>query len=88
MGCEDGVDQGGFPKTSLACTRQSVQAQRRRIVEHTNADDIELETSLQKLLLDLRRDAIETDVASWENGIPLVHGHGHFGERLRASERR
>lgn len=45
---KDGVDQRGFPETSLA-----------------NADDIELETALQQLLLDLLGDAVETDMAFW-----------------------
>jgi len=34
-------------------------------VELTNADDIELETALQQLALNLRCDAVETNVASW-----------------------
>ena len=31
----------------------------------TNADNIELETALQELLLNLRCDAVETNVAPW-----------------------
>lgn len=34
----------------------------------TNADNVELETALQELALDLRRDAVETDMALGENG--------------------
>ena len=41
----------------------------------TNADDIELKTTLQQLLLDLRCDAVETDVAPGEHSILLrLHG--------------
>ena len=49
----------------------------------TNADDIELEASLQQLLLDLLGDAVEADVASGEYGIPLIHCHGHLGFGFR-----
>ena len=31
----------------------------------TDADDIELETALQQLALDLRCDAVKTDMAPW-----------------------
>lgn len=40
----------------------------------TNADNIELETTLQKLLLDLAGDAVETDVA-----LGVDAGGRHFG---------
>lgn len=85
VGSEDGIDQGRFPETSLALMRRSVQSQCRQGGRRTNADDVELETSLEQLLLDLRGDAVETDVASGENSIPLVHGRGHFGLRYRKS---
>jgi hypothetical protein len=45
----------------------------------TNADDIELETALQKLLLNLLCDAVESDMTSGEDGIPLRHCCGHDG---------
>jgi len=48
-------------------------------VEPTDADDIELEASLQQLLLDLLRDAVETNVASGEDSVPLGHRRGHGG---------
>lgn len=35
---------------------------------HTNTHDIELETTLQQLPLDLRGDAVETDMAVGEDG--------------------
>jgi len=38
-----------------------------------------LKTSLEEFLLDLLSDAVETNVASWEDGIPLRHCHGHDG---------
>ena len=44
----------------------------------TNADDIELETALQEFLLNLRSDAVKTDMASWVyrglSGVPICHG--------------
>ena len=39
----------------------------------TNTNDVELETSLQQLLLYLRCDAVETDVAPREHSILLLH---------------
>jgi hypothetical protein len=45
----------------------------------TNADDVELETTLQELALNLRGDAVETDMALGEDS---AGGHGgHFDER-------
>lgn len=40
----------------------------RRLRGRTNADDIELETTLEELALNLRRDAVETDMAVGVNG--------------------
>lgn len=44
----------------------------------TNADDVKLETTLQQLAFDLRRDAVETDVAFREDRI-LVRGRRGSG---------
>lgn len=45
----------------------------------TNADDVELETTLQQLALDLAGDAVETNVAL---GVDGRRRHGrHFRER-------
>jgi hypothetical protein len=42
----------------------------------TNADDVELEAALQQLLLDLRSDAVETDMGLGEDGVGgLCLGH-------------
>lgn len=41
----------------------------------TNADDVELETTLQELLLNLRSDAVETDMAL---GVDSVGRSGHL----------
>ena len=41
----------------------------------TDTDDIELETTLQELALDLRRDAIETNMAVRGNGRTGNGGH-------------
>lgn len=44
----------------------------------TNADNVELETALQQLLLNLRCDAVKTDMASWVHrrlsGVSICHG--------------
>ena len=42
-------------------------------VDLTNADDVELETTLQELALNLRGDAVETDMALGEDA---ARGHG------------
>lgn len=47
-------------------------------IQHTNADDVELKATLQQLLLDLRGDAVETDMASGED---CVGGRGSGGHR-------
>lgn len=39
----------------------------------TNANNVELESSFQQLALNLRSDAVETDVAVGQNG---AGGHG------------
>jgi len=49
----------------------------------TDTDDIELEAALQELLLDLTRDAVETDGLSWVDRLLLlwhlgVRRGGHF----------
>jgi hypothetical protein len=75
VGCEDGIDQGGFPESSLACTQLDQTRQGMRCVnfELTNTDNIELETTLQQLALNLSGDAVETDVASGKDRV-LRHG--------------
>lgn len=51
----------------------------------TDADDIELETALEQLALDLLRDAVETDVAlrihALRRLLLLMHG-GHWSRGL------
>lgn len=42
----------------------------------TNTDDIELEAALQQLLLNLVGDAVEADVALWEDGLRSLSAHG------------
>jgi len=56
-----------------------------------NTDDIELETTLQELALDLRRDAVETDMAVGVDGGLLWEGRhregqGEIGETVLCSE--
>ena len=46
------------------------------MTRHTDNDNVELETALQELALDLGSDAVETDMALGEDG---GRGHGrHF----------
>lgn len=40
--------------------------------EHTNTNDVELKASLQQLLFDLRRDAVETDMVLGEDRLRLL----------------
>jgi len=48
-----------------------------------NADDVELETALQQLSLNLRCDAVETNVASREDGVGLLrHTGSSHGELI------
>lgn len=49
--------------------------------ERTDANDIELETALQELLLNLRGDAVETDVALWVHGWSGVVNGSHCWRR-------
>lgn len=74
---EDGVDEGRLAQTRLACsaqTRQSRECFRWSELELepreqlTDADDIELESALQELALDLGGDAVETDMALGMDG--------------------
>lgn len=52
--------------------------ERRYGIQHTNADDVELKATLEQLLLDLRGDAVETNMASGED---CVGGRGSGGHR-------
>jgi hypothetical protein len=47
----------------------------------TNTHDVELEPSLQKLLLDLLRDAVKPDMRPRKNRISLRHCHRHGDTR-------
>lgn len=47
--------------------------------ERTNADDVELEAALQQLLLNLRSDAVETDMGLGEDGVGGLLCLGHRG---------
>ena len=44
----------------------------------TDTDDVELEASLEQLLLDLLGDAIKPNMASGKDRIPLWHRHRHL----------
>lgn len=78
---EEGVNERRLAETGLACMFALVIA---RLVSHriklTNADDVELETPLHRLPLNLLGDAVETDIAVREDGLRrgLVRG-SHCG---------
>jgi hypothetical protein len=78
---EDGIDQGGFSESRLAYWYRLVRFGEHLAFDHTNADHIELETSLEELLLDLLGDAVEANMASGEDRIPLRHCHRHLVSR-------
>lgn len=52
----------------------------------TDADDIELEASLEQLLFDLLGDAIKPNMASGKDRIPLWHRHGHLKLRRKSGQ--
>ena len=54
-------------------------------IGHTNADDIELKPALQELLLDLRGDAVKTDVAFRNDRLWLLAVRGRHCARLEDS---
>lgn len=74
---ENGVDQGGFSQSGLSLDKSALVHVHVSFSKLTNANDIELETSLQQLLLDLGGDGVETNMAPWEHSVPLRHGCGH-----------
>lgn len=48
-------------------------------LRRTNADNIELETTFEQLLLNLAGDAVETDMRLGEDGVLRLSGHGRCG---------
>lgn len=58
---------------------------RSRITRHTDADNVELEATLEEFLLDLRGDAVETDVALGEHALGLLRDGRHCGSEMRVS---
>ena len=82
---KDGVDERRLSETGLAWHCISGCKGSRSCTKLTNADDIELEPPLDRLLLDLLGDAVETDVALGEDTLCglslglLGSGVGHVG---------
>lgn len=72
VGCEDSVNQCGFTQTGLSWIRECKSAHNRMKTGvgfvHTDTHDIELETALQQLPLNLGSDAVETNMAVGEDG--------------------
>jgi hypothetical protein len=86
--------QGGVAESRIVTqpheetrARWSGQGGRRRL---TNADDVELETTLQELALNLRRDAVETDMGLGVDAARGSRGHcdGGFNDKLSCSIRK
>jgi hypothetical protein len=78
---ENGVDQCRLAQTCLAYDGRDLgsaelsrdwaeggQSEDEENLKRTNADDVELETTLQELTLDLRGDAVKTDMALGVDG--------------------
>ena len=82
MGCEDGVDKGGLSESGLACMSCISNCSSKNITSmykepqmtRTNANDVELESALQELALNLRCDAVETNMALWEHRLGCLRG--------------
>jgi hypothetical protein len=91
VGCEDGVDQSRFSETSLAYGAMEGLVEDfvagRYCLTHTNTHDVELEATLQQLALDLRGNAVKTDMAMGKNSGLLSRRCGssgsHCGWRAR-----
>jgi hypothetical protein len=77
---ENSVDERRLSETSLPYIFRLSRhgSTRSTALRRTNDDDIELETTLQELVLDLLRDRVETDVGSSTNF--LFCSGGHFNE--------
>lgn len=73
VGSKDRVDEGRFAQTGLTWSLVSA-GHGVRGWEHTNTHDIELESALQQLALDLGGDAVETDMAVGEDGGRVGRG--------------
>lgn len=73
VGGEDGVDEGGFPQSGLSCreeispTCSPIHDSIRSSTIHTDTHDIELETALEQLALDLGSDAVEPHMTARED---------------------
>ena len=65
-----------------------MQPERNASDVRTDDDHVELETTLQELVLDLRGDAVETDIAVGEDGLLRSGSHcGSCGPRGRVWRR-
>ena len=73
---EDGVDEGAFAESGLAWSCQHLFPDVKEDIERrTDANDVELKPALEQLLLNLRRDAVETDVVFGEDRLRLLGVH-------------
>ena len=77
MASEDGVDEGALAESCLTCSSILVSMWIACIqdVMHTDADNIELEPSFEKLLLNLIRDTVKSHVAFGKHGLRWLRGH-------------
>lgn len=75
MGCKDGIYERRFAQARLACKDcQTGPLLHGKQGVFTNADDIELKTTLQELALNLGGDTVEADMALGHHWS-LLGGH-------------
>lgn len=90
VGSKDRVDQSRLSETSLTLIVQELKLAKgstfpgghrvQSSAARTNANDVELESTLQELPLNLRGDAVETDMALREDsGLSLGHDGSFVG---------
>ena len=91
MAREDSINQGRLSKSGLSLPPQVQPSKflaKRDVYEwtriRTNDDDIELETALQKLMLNLLSDTIETDIRARTDFFDC----SHFNKLSRGKEGR
>ena len=74
---ENSVDERRLSETSLPCifTLSRHVSTRSTALRRTNDDDIELETTLQELVLDLLGDGVEPDVGGSTDFFHCSGGH-------------
>jgi hypothetical protein len=76
VGSKDGVDHGRLSQSSLACRIILLeQGYRSNVMQHTDNHDIELEATLEELVLDLAGNGLEADIALCPDLLCFNGGH-------------